>query len=87
MENDPLATVERLASRANGELDPSTEVANRVLATLHSHRPAPASLERDYLLVGAGSFVAACAASVLFWASVGGDSLLSFAQPFVTVIL
>ena len=86
MKNDPLAALERLASRANGEPASSTEVADRVLATLHSRMPASVPLEREYLLVGAGSLVAACAASFLFWAAVGDDSLLSLAQPFITVM-
>ncbi|MBX7104734.1 MAG: hypothetical protein K1X57_11680 [Gemmataceae bacterium] len=86
MKHDPVAALERLASRANGEPASSSEVADRVLATLRSNTTATIPLERDYLLVGTGSLVAACAASFLFWVAVADDSLLSLAQPFIMVM-
>ena len=86
MKSDPLAILEKLASRAKDEPAVSTDVAGRVLATLHARQPAPGLLEWEYLLVGAGSLVAACAASFLFRTAVVDDSLLSLAQPFITVL-
>lgn len=86
MNIDPLAVVERLGLRAKSEQGPTMAIENRVLATLHTYRFAPGSLEKDYLLFCAGAFVVACAASILFCAMIGDESLLSFTQSFVTVM-
>ena len=86
MKDDPLANFERLAARAREEASSSTEVADRVLATLHARQPVPSLYEPEYAIVGVGSLIAACAAVVIFAVGVSNDSLLLFSQPFLTVL-
>lgn len=86
MEYDPLAIVERFASRANAETAVTVDVSDKVLACLQANRSTPASLECEYVWIGAGSLLAACAASLVFWIGSGDDSLWVLAQPFITVM-
>lgn len=88
MRNDPLAVFERLAAQANEEPAATVDVADKVLAILHSRETASVSLEREYeyVWIGAGSLLAACAASLVFWIGGGNDSLWTLALPFITVL-
>lgn len=85
MKSDPLAIVESLAARARGEAAARIDVAERVLARLHSRENPAVTLEREYLWIGGGSVLAACAASLAFWFGSGDYSLWHLAQPFITV--
>lgn len=86
MQSDPLDAIERLSKLANGEAPPPTEIDARVVASLRSLKGAPVAVDRHLLFAGAGSFVAACIALLLFWSVVKDDSFVSFAQPFITVM-
>lgn len=76
---------DQLAELARDETPPHTNVADRVLSTLHTHVRANAISEREYALFGYGSVAAACAALILFTMSTGDDSLIMLAEPFITV--
>lgn len=86
MNHDPLDAIEQLAALGADEPAPSTDVSERVVRTLAASRLAPPSLEWDDFVFGVCSLATACAAAVLIWTSVSNDSLLSFAQPFITVM-
>jgi len=86
MKNDPLAIVERLAARANGEAAANVDVADNVLARLRSREVATVSFEREYVWIGASSVLAACAASLIFWLGTVNDSLWTLVQPFIMVL-
>lgn len=86
MQSDPLDAIQRLSLLANEEASPPTKIDDRIVAALQSYRASPVALDRHLLLAGAGSFVAACVALLLFWSAVKDDSFVSFAQPFITVM-
>lgn len=89
MQNDPIKSFEIIASKANQEDTTSIDVVDRVLAILHSRQnsSAPLNYSYDYMWIGAGSTVAACVAFIIFWFEGSDDSLLTFAQPFIRVLL
>lgn len=76
---------DQFAQLAKEETPPHTNVADRVLTTLHTPVRAKAISEREYALFGYGSVAAACAAVILFTMSTGDDSLIMLAEPFITV--
>ncbi len=86
MKNNPLARLDVFATLARDESSPPTDVADRVLATLNARQPIPPAHAPEYFMVGIGSLIAACAASLLFWVSLSDDSLFALAQPFITVM-
>lgn len=84
--NDNLLTgFERLASQAKREPPLPMNVADRVLGTLQSRR-VQRSVERDVVLCGAASVVAAGLAMAVVWIGSADDTLLPLVQPFVTVL-
>ncbi|MFM8477847.1 MAG: hypothetical protein ACKOEO_18850 [Planctomycetaceae bacterium] len=70
---------------AKAEIPPKLNVADRVLATLKIPLLAKASVDIEYALFGFGSLVAACVALILFTTNTGDESLIMFAEPFITV--
>lgn len=86
MNHDPLAVVKHLAASGADEPTPATDVSDRVMRTLAAYRPAPPPLAWDDFVFGACSIATACAAAFAIWATVSNDALLSFAQPFITVM-
>ena len=86
MQSDPLDAIQRLSLLANEEASPPTKIDDRIVAALQSYHASPVALDRHLLFAGAGSFVAACIALLLFWSAVKDDSFVSFAQPFITVM-
>lgn len=84
MNDDSLRRFERLASRANAEPPWRLDVTARVMQSLQTQGEAR-SFEREYLLAGGGSLVAAGLAWAIFWMCTAQDALIPLAQPFVTV--
>lgn len=80
-----LHDFEQLAGLATAEIPPKLNVADRVLANLKAPLPAKASVDTEYALFGFGSIVAACVAVIFFTTNTSDDSLVMFAEPFITV--
>lgn len=85
MNNNALMGFERLATQATKEPPLRLDVTERVIHTLHSQKVTRA-MERDVVLFGGASLVAASLAMAAFWIGTADDALLPLVQPFVTVL-
>ena len=86
MKNDELDMFEKLAIEARSESILPVSVAHQVLDTLHARQNYSIPTQRVDLFFGVGSFVAACAALIVFYLGAGEDTLFAFVQLFVTVL-
>jgi len=76
---------ERLAAQATTEPPLRLDVANRVLNTLHS-RSVTRAVERDFVMFGGASMIAASMAMAIFWLRAADEVLFPLVQPFVMVL-
>jgi hypothetical protein len=86
MKNNELDMFEKLAIEARSESILPVSVAQQVLDTLHARQNYSIPTQRVDLFFGVGSFVAACAALIVFYLGAGEDTLFAFVQLFVTVL-
>ena len=86
MKNNELDMFEKLAIEARSESILPVSVADQVLDTLHARQNYSIPTQRVDLFFGVGSFVAACAALIVFYLGAGEDTLFAFVQLFVTVL-
>jgi len=86
MKNNELDMFEKLAIEARSESILPVSVAHQVLDTLHARQNYHIPTQRVDLFFGVGSFVAACAALIVFYLGAGEDTLFAFVQLFVTVL-
>ena len=86
MKNNELDMFEKLAIEARSESILPVSVAHQVLDTLHARQNYNIPTQRVDLFFGVGSFVAACAALIVFYLGAGEDTLFAFVQLFVTVL-
>ena len=86
MKNNELDMFEKLAIEARSESILPVSVAHQVLDTLHARQNYSIPTQRIDLFFGVGSFVAACAALIVFYLGAGEDTLFAFVQLFVTVL-
>ena len=86
MKNNELDMFERLAAEGRRESTLPVSVADRVLGTLHAKQNYRIPTQKVDLFFGVGSFVAACAALVVFYLVGGANTLFAFVHLFVTVL-
>lgn len=86
MKKTPQEILQNLAHIANTEPHPSINVAESVLKTLQTKMQERGDREQKYLLLACGSLAITSMCLLLFWWTIGDDTLLAFAQPFLMVL-
>ncbi len=86
MKKTPDEILQNLAHIANAEPHPSISIAASVLKTLQAKMQERGDREHKYFLLACGFLTITSACLLLFWWTMGDDTLLPFAQPFLMVL-